>query len=99
MKVGDLLNVDIQGITVTQAIITDMDFDTVTIQIPGTEAVIGLSQSLSDEKPEYVPEVDRVLLDETEGQTKASNETRAPASPPEPTRSLREMNLDSSGID
>lgn len=98
MKVGDQLTVSVEGVPVTTCIITEKDYDSITVQIPGTEAVIGLSHSLTDEKPEYVPEVDRVLLDETES---------TPTPPPapvaqeiqEPARSLREMNLDSSAID
>lgn len=51
MKKGDTFPVTIQGITVTQAVVEAVESDRVTLMIPGTRAVVGITVSLSDSTP------------------------------------------------
>lgn len=95
MKINDKLEVQIQGVTVSEAVIENIDDGKATIIIPATRVVVQVKQSL-DLEATNTPDVDRVF---------GGMETSTPATSDavEEVNAIEEgihnRNLDSSAID
>ena len=73
MKVGDRFPVTVQGIEIAQAVVTYVDVDRVTLEVPGTRAVVGIATSLVNTSPEPEGTKDQIIV------TDAPNGTVSPA--------------------
>ena len=75
MKIGDRFSVDIQGVSVAEAVLEDIDGDQATIVIPATRVVVAIKQEL-DISATKDPEVDRIFG----GMTQTTEPEVSPAS-------------------